>query len=135
MNGLWRVFRGLLAFGVELELRLGSLIDERLSRQLRFPVRQLIPMHLVCEHTIRPAPAEKYGLRVNAVLNWRCQTYLSAIIRDMKLSSPVPVGKLADSSTSPPFVGCGLDEMSPCADDPSLLDPPAALGLGLNIMV
>lgn len=64
MNGLWRVFRGLPAFAVELGLRLGLRIDERLSRQLRFPVRQLIHVHIVYEHTIRPAPAEKYGLIV-----------------------------------------------------------------------
>lgn len=53
----------------------------------------------------------------------------------MKLSSPVPVGKLAGSSASPPFVGCVFVETSPCAEDSCLLDPPAALGLGLNIMI
>jgi hypothetical protein len=94
MNGLWMGFRVLLAFGVELGLRPGLLIDERLLRPLRFPVRQLISVYLVCRHTIRPAPAEKYGLLVSIAHIQGCETYLSAIIRDMKLSSPIP-GKLA----------------------------------------
>jgi len=44
MNDLWKGFRVLLAFVVELGLKLGLLIDERLLRLLRFPIHQLIFM-------------------------------------------------------------------------------------------
>ena len=61
--------------------------------------------------------------------------HLSAIIRVMKLSSPGPVGRLAAVSVTEPSVICELaGRFGWFPLPPSLLGPPAAFGLGRNIV-
>lgn len=65
-----------------------------------------------------------------------CLAHLSAIIRVMKLSSPAPVGRLAAVSVTEPSVVCELADIAGWFPlPPSLLGPPAAFGLGRNIVV